>query len=306
MIGFLADHERYDAGTMRRLAAAMFLLSGAGSALFCAVYLFVSPGRGLGATQNHWLGTGLGITMAGLCAGLVLMAKTAEPATHGEQEREPHHSPVPDRLEAATTVAKGVSEDLGLGRHSVMRRSLLAALGLLPLPFLISLRSLGPKPRSQLAENAWRPGDLLVDPDTRVPIALGDLEIGELATVIPEGVLNPELPVNAESAVVVIRLPPGVNQPLPGHENWDVDGVVAYSKICTHAGCPVGLYEQQTHYLLCPCHQSTFDVAHGCKVRFGPAARPLPQLPLYADADGRLRARASFDQPVGPSYWERP
>ena len=80
---------------------------------------------------------------------------------------------------------------------------------------------------------------------------------------------------------------------------------MAYSKICTHMGCPVALYEQQTHHLLCPCHQSTFDVTQDCKVIFGPAKRPLPQLAITVDADGYLVAKHGFTQPVGPSFWER-
>jgi ubiquinol-cytochrome c reductase iron-sulfur subunit len=87
--------------------------------------------------------------------------------------------------------------------------------------------------------------------------------------------------------------------------NWGHDGIVAYSKICTHVGCPVGLYEQQTHHLLCPCHQSTFDVTRDCEVIFGPAHRPLPQLKITVDAEGYLVADAPFLEPVGPSFWER-
>jgi ubiquinol-cytochrome c reductase iron-sulfur subunit len=80
---------------------------------------------------------------------------------------------------------------------------------------------------------------------------------------------------------------------------------VAYSKICTHMGCPVALYEQQTHHLLCPCHQSTFDLTQACKVIFGPAKRPLPQLPITVDSEGYLVAKAPFGEAVGPSFWER-
>jgi ubiquinol-cytochrome c reductase iron-sulfur subunit len=87
--------------------------------------------------------------------------------------------------------------------------------------------------------------------------------------------------------------------------NWTVDGIVAYSKICTHVGCPVALYEQTTHHILCPCHQSTFDATRGAEVIFGPAARPLPQLPLATDAQGFLVAASDYHEPVGPSFWER-
>jgi len=87
--------------------------------------------------------------------------------------------------------------------------------------------------------------------------------------------------------------------------SWSYDGIVAYSKVCTHVGCPVALYEQQTHHLLCPCHQSQFDVTEHAKVIFGPAARPLPQLPIAVDDEGYLIAQSDFHEPVGPSFWER-
>jgi ubiquinol-cytochrome c reductase iron-sulfur subunit len=88
-------------------------------------------------------------------------------------------------------------------------------------------------------------------------------------------------------------------------KNWSVDGIVCYSKICTHVGCPISLNERTTHHLLCPCHQSTFDLADGGRVLFGPAARALPQLELTVDEEGYLAARRDFTQPVGPSFWER-
>jgi ubiquinol-cytochrome c reductase iron-sulfur subunit len=92
---------------------------------------------------------------------------------------------------------------------------------------------------------------------------------------------------------------------MPGRETWAPAGYVAYSKVCTHAGCPVGLYEQQLQLLVCPCHQSMFDVTNGAVPKFGPAPRPLPQLPLQITSDGYLVAQAGYDQPVGPGYWER-
>ena len=84
-----------------------------------------------------------------------------------------------------------------------------------------------------------------------------------------------------------------------------VGGHVAYSKICTHAGCPTSLFETQTAHLLCPCHQSTFKVDQGCKVIFGPAARALPQLPIAVDPNGYFFAQSDYLEPVGPSFWER-
>jgi ubiquinol-cytochrome c reductase iron-sulfur subunit len=90
-----------------------------------------------------------------------------------------------------------------------------------------------------------------------------------------------------------------------GRETWAPKGYVAYSKLCTHLGCPVGLYEQQLQLLVCPCHQSMFDVNNGAIPQFGPAPRPLPQLPLYIDANGNLRAQSDYHTPVGPGFWER-
>ena len=93
--------------------------------------------------------------------------------------------------------------------------------------------------------------------------------------------------------------------PGEGREDWSVDGILCYSKICTHVGCPISLYERTTGNVLCPCHQSTFDLADSARVTFGPAARPLPQLPLAVDSEGYLVAQSDFTEPVGPSFWER-
>ena len=110
---------------------------------------------------------------------------------------------------------------------------------------------------------------------------------------------------NQLAQTLLIRLPPGDYRPLPGREDWAPGDVVAYSKICTHAGCPISLYEQQTHHLLCPCHQSTFDMANDANVIFGPAARRLPQLKIGLDKDDYFVALAGYGKPVGPSFWER-
>jgi len=109
----------------------------------------------------------------------------------------------------------------------------------------------------------------------------------------------------SKAAVVLVRMDPDDNKPGPGRDDWAVDGILCYSKICTHVGCPISLNERKTHHLLCPCHQSTFDIADSAKVVFGPAARALPQLPLMVDEEGYLVAQSDFKEPVGPSYWER-
>lgn len=291
--------------SLSTFVGAMFVLSFLSSVAFCVCYLAIPHSWRLGLDQNIALGASLGTAMAALAIGFISMGKGFAPAVHSEQDREPHHSE-PEHEQAAEREIIGGATEIGLAQRRFVRRGLLAAIGILPLPFLFELRDVGPRPGTRLFLNNWAADTRLVDSDTGEPIKVGDLEIGGMATAMPEGHIDATLPVNAESAVILIRLPPGVNRPGPGRADWSVDDLVAYSKICTHAGCPVGLYEARTHLLLCPCHQSTFDVPEGCRVVFGPAARPLPQLPIYADAYGYLRARRGFDQPVGPSFWERP
>ncbi|MFI5504175.1 ubiquinol-cytochrome C reductase iron-sulfur protein [Corynebacterium kutscheri] len=90
-----------------------------------------------------------------------------------------------------------------------------------------------------------------------------------------------------------------------GQESFHYGNYYAYSKICTHIGCPTSLYEAQTNRILCPCHQSQFDALHYGKPVFGPAARALPQLPITVDEEGYLIAAGDFIEPVGPAFWER-
>ncbi len=133
---------------------------------------------------------------------------------------------------------------------------------------------------------------------TGTPIKPDDMEIGQLVNAEP-GVFYEDGPdgeplyegtellqAKTKAATIVVRMNPDDITPARGRENWGVDGILCYSKICTHVGCPISLWEQQTHHLLCPCHQSTFDLADNGKVIFGPAARPLPQLPITVDGRG--------------------
>jgi len=161
------------------------------------------------------------------------------------------------------------------------------------------IRSLGPQPKKSLETTNWRPDAYLVDLDGK-RVHRADLEVGGALTVFPEGFagssVDQTMLVRAESTDIVT---------LPGRETWGPRGYLAYSKMCTHAGCPVGLYQELTQQLLCPCHQSLFDVKTGANPVFGPAPRPLPQLPLKIDSRGFLLAQAGYDQPVGPGFWER-
>ncbi len=144
----------------------------------------------------------------------------------------------------------------------------------------------------------------LVVEGTGQPILASDFDSpGGILSVVPEGYEH-DLNALAKATLILIKFRP---EDLKSGtiRNWTYDGIVAYSKICTHVGCPAALYEQTTHHILCPCHQSTFDATDGARVIFGPAARPLPQLPIGVDGQGYLIAQADFDVPVGPSFWER-
>ena len=133
--------------------------------------------------------------------------------------------------------------------------------------------------------------------------------IGQLVNAQPENLKDfhgtEYLVEKAKASIIIVRMDPDEITPLEGREKWTVDGIICYSKICTHVGCPISLYERTTHHLLCPCHQSTFDLGDAGRVVFGPAARALPQLPLTVDDEGYLVARSDFTEPVGPSFWER-
>jgi ubiquinol-cytochrome c reductase iron-sulfur subunit len=177
------------------------------------------------------------------------------------------------------------------------------------------IRSLGPKPaksedtegpvEDSLYTTNWKKGAKLSTVDGRL-VQFDDLEVGGVLTVFPQGFEG-----SSPDQVILIRLAQldaGEPYPLtaPGNPAWTTGGYVAYSKLCTHLGCPVGLYQERTQQLVCPCHQSIFNVASGAVPQFGPAPRPLPQLPLTVDATGQMRANGSFDQAVGPGFWERP
>jgi ubiquinol-cytochrome c reductase iron-sulfur subunit len=153
----------------------------------------------------------------------------------------------------------------------------------------------------------WKKGTKLTHDPTGVPIKASDVTLGSAFHVIPEGLnqRSDALEQKAKAAVLLMRLQPQDLHVSKGREDWNYQGIIAYSQICTHVGCPVALYEQVTHHLLCPCHQSQFDMTHEARVIFGPARRPLPQLPITVDSEGYLIARSDFHEPVGPDYWER-
>ncbi len=237
----------------------------------------------------------LGISLTGIGVALILWARGLSTEGTVTAERGPLGGAEEDE-EAVEERIEEVTEEPG--RRSVLKL-FWAAGGALALAAVFPIRSLGPAPGRALLTTAWRPGARLVDVDGR-PVRVDTLEVGGTTTAFPEGAEHA-----GDSQVVVIRVENGALKPRPGREDWAPRGYVAYSKICPHVGCPVGLYQADTHELLCPCHQSTFDVLDGARPRFGPATRSLPQLPLAIDRDGFLVAQADFDEPVGPGFWNR-
>ncbi|MEJ5945138.1 Rieske 2Fe-2S domain-containing protein [Pseudokineococcus basanitobsidens] len=286
----------------------LLALSALGTLVFIVAY-FAVPLDGTFATlqvSNISLGLGLGCGIFFIGIAAVHLAKTLMPDTEMIDERHPQRGTDAEREDAAAIMVQGGHES-GLGRRKFVLGGLVGAAALAPLPAVVLLRDLGPLPGDDLAHTLWDEGvRLALDPSAE-PILASDVTIGSVFHVIPENLYESEhfLDEKAKAAVLVMRVDPDVVQDDPSRAGWDVDGIYAYSKICTHVGCPVALYEQQTHHLLCPCHQSTFDLTQHCKVIFGPANRALPQLPIRIDDEGYLVAQSDFLEPPGPSYWER-
>jgi ubiquinol-cytochrome c reductase iron-sulfur subunit len=223
------------------------------------------------------------------------------------EERHPQRTDDATR-EIAVQMLKDGAEDSGLTRRGAIIGAAVTAIALFPLAIVLPIvGNVGEDWNvRKFKHTMWRKGTRLAYDPTGRPIKASDLTIGSVAHVQPADLDEAEHPLDekAKAVVLAIRLDPRDIVSEQG-EGWSYDGIVAYSKICTHVGCPVALYEQQTHHLLCPCHQSTFDVADSAKVVFGPAKRPLPQLPITVDDEGYLIAQSDFHQPVGPSFWER-
>ncbi len=308
-----ADTDPKAAQRAERQVATMFLVSALGTVLLIFSFFFIPEDvfvfvPVLGNQNAHQLGLGLGMAISLFFIGLgaIHWAKTLMPDTEVIAERHEFRSPDSERKDFVTAVKEGAAAS-GLGRRSLIKRSLGAALGLSALSPLILLRDLGPLPGKELEKTTWKSGTYLVtDPGNR-RIKASDLEVGAVAQVLPE-IADPEhrkLSDIAKDAVLLIRLRPQEFNLEADRLAMTHDGIIAFSKICSHMGCAVALYEQQTKHLLCPCHQSTFDVTRAAKVIFGPSARPLPQLDITIDQEGYLLARQPFSEPVGPSFWER-
>jgi ubiquinol-cytochrome c reductase iron-sulfur subunit len=321
-----------------RQVAALFGLAILGSIGFIASYVIFKVGdnpdtiANLGAS-NLMLGVCLAVTLLGMGAGMIQWARKLMGDHEIVEMRHTASSPPEDR-EATVGILQVGLEESGLGRRPLIRNTLLAAGGVLGLLPVVMLRDLGPLPGDKLDHTIWdidtwtpemqawwqtqnRTLQRVVRDVVGTPIKVTELEIGDLVNAEPEVMFAVDeatkQPIVEGTALLVDKSKAAVilHRMLPSEIvsaqtlNWSVDGIVAYSKICTHVGCPISLNERTTHHLLCPCHQSTFDLTDSGKVLFGPAARPLPQLELTVDDDGYLAAKRDFTEPVGPSFWER-
>ncbi|WP_226344914.1 cytochrome bc1 complex Rieske iron-sulfur subunit [Agilicoccus flavus] len=323
-----ADVDPKAAKRAERQVLALFTLSILGTLGFVIAYFAIDieamtffPFFGHVSVLHVLLGVTMALSLLGIGLGAVHWAKTLMPDHESIEERHPIHAAPADREGFVDTLADG-GEKAQLGRRPMIGVLGGTALGLFAVPPLLQvLGGLGPVPGSQLAETFWKGGMRLVRDPEMTPIRADEVTLGSVFHVLPEGIdgetvhgrpdsetRNDEdlgvLERKAKAVVLLMRLDPSQFQSQKARD-WGYQGIVAYNKICTHAGCPVGLYEQQTHHLLCPCHQSTFDVTQDCKVIFGPAKRPLPQLKITVDDEGYLVSTQGFMEPVGPSYWER-
>jgi ubiquinol-cytochrome c reductase iron-sulfur subunit len=264
----------------------------------------------IGDTQlsNLLLGLCLGLGFCFIGAGAIHWAKKLMPEQEIVGERHGTAAPEDAREETYAEFARGVNES-GVRRRPLILATLVGGLAMVSVAPLVMIADLGPKPGNKLRYTMWTKGTRIVVAETGTPLKPSDLMVGTLVSAVPEGIdkiMEEEGTLNelAKAPVILVRMDPSDIKAQQG-ANWDYQGILCFSKICTHVGCPISLYEQQTHHLLCPCHQSTFDLADGGNVIFGPAARELPQLAITVDTDGYLVAQGDFAQPVGPSFWER-
>ena len=292
-----------------RQVLVLFAISVLGTIGFVVAYFALPPGETPESMRlsNFALGGALAFALLGIGAGAIHWAKALMNDHEKSEERHAQASDAETR-EAAVQVLKDGVDDSGISRRGALQGAVVTAVALFPLTIALPLiGNIGEDWNvSKLKHTMWKKGTKLTrDPSGR-PIKASDVTIGSVFHVIPEGLEDEPHPLDekAKAVVLLIRLDPSDIKSEQG-VGWSYDGIIAFSKICTHVGCPVALYEQQTHHLLCPCHQSTFDVSNGAKVVFGPAKRPLPQLPITVDDEGYLIAQSDFHEPVGPSFWER-
>jgi ubiquinol-cytochrome c reductase iron-sulfur subunit len=292
-----------------------FFLAGLFGFLFVVAYVgsgWFLPGWSWTQHRSTWstlftpiLGATLGLSLLCVGVGLVLFTKKLLP--HETAVQVKHEAGHFDQMTTAATLVNWGHRS-GIARRKVLTRSALFMAGGLGLALILPVGGFikNPNKGNPLGTTPWAKGVRLVRSDG-TPIRPGDQQPGSLETVFP-AVPGGNSVHHSDAATMLIRLRPeqlAVFQPRPGQADFRYGDYVAFSKICTHAGCPVSLYEQETSRILCPCHQSQFDVTKDGKPVFGPAVRPLPQLPIELDNEGYFVARSDYIEAIGPSYWNR-
>ena len=276
--------ERSHKGAERAAAAAFML-----SAVFGIAFIVAS----WNGDNTQLEGLFAFLAFLGIGVGLIVWANGLLSDGQHEDHREPLKGTPEEKAEVNAEISRGGEME----RRTLLRRTLLIAGGAVGASVVVPIRSLGPSPGSKLLHTSWANG-VRVATENGSLVRADDVPLDGLLTVFPEHAIG-----SADSQVVMVRVDPSLLQLAPGRANWAPQGIIAYSKVCTHAACPVGLYQADTHRLLCPCHQSAFDVLHAARPISGPAAWPLPQLPLSIGNDGTLRATGDFSEPIGPGWW---
>jgi ubiquinol-cytochrome c reductase iron-sulfur subunit len=279
------------------LAVVVLLLCGAA----CSVAFIVFYAWDGAPSQTQLLGGSLGLALAFFAAALIVVAKRL--VVDEELEEDYPDAEHPEEQAAVADIVE--QSGSRFTRKRLLTGTAALAGGALGAAVVTPALSLGPLlDLDRLAESPWRKGRRLVDRDG-APYRASEIETATFYTAYPEGGDRDLL----GAPLVVVRLAPADLRLPAGRGDWAPEGILAYSKVCTHAGCAVALYRKPLFpplepkpALVCPCHYSTFDPAAGAKVIFGPAGRPLPQLPLEIDSAGHLRAAGNYSGPVGPSW----
>lgn len=321
---------------VERSIALMLVLSGLFAFGFVVAYIWWPTGYETGSNDAKFftplLGLGLGGALAFLGFAMVLWAKKLLPEEISVQDRHDGPSPSDEQRLTGATMANMVVDEIGINRRPLLKAAILLPAGGLAVAALAPLVGAlvkDPNKDHILLKTGWSPENndgkkVRLTRADGTPIRPEDVSVGGQMTVFP-GIPGGATNKYADSPTLLIHLrepdaatlrkniteahAAAAGQEGLRSDQRPVDGMwqnfVAYSKICTHAGCPASLYEQQTNRLLCPCHQSQFDITNQAKPIFGPATRRLPMLPIELE-DGFLVARSDYLEPVGPAYWERP
>jgi ubiquinol-cytochrome c reductase iron-sulfur subunit len=307
------DIDNRAAKSSERTVALLFTVSMLATVAFIASYVifpideivYIWP-IGHVSSLNFALGMTLGVSLFCIGAGAVHWARTLMADEEFAQERHPIEAPPEVKQQVLADFQQGAKESQ-LGRRKLIRTTMFGALALFPLSAVVLFRDLGPLPEDKLRHTLWDKGKLIINQNTNEPLRPEDVAVGSLTFAVPEGLEEDDENFQeeiAKAALMIVRIAPE-NIKDKKELEWSHQGIVAFSKICTHVGCPISLYEQQTHHVLCPCHQSTFDLSDGARVIFGPAGHALPQLRISVNDAGYLEALGDFQAPVGPGFWER-